>query len=63
MVLESPGMALSAIGVALESGGLGETIRVQNPTSHAVVVGEITGAGTISVAPGTTPQLNLATSQ
>jgi len=63
MVLESPGMALSALGVALESGGLGETIRVQNPTSHAVVVGEITAAGTVRVAPGAAAQVNVATAQ
>jgi flagella basal body P-ring formation protein FlgA len=63
MVLDTAGMSLSAIGVALESGGVGDTIRVQNPTSHAAVVGEITAAGTVRVAAGTVPQLNLANSQ
>ncbi len=63
MTLDTSGIALTAMGLALESGGIGENIRVQNPTSHAVVVGEVTGAGTIRVAPGTAPQLNLANAQ
>jgi flagella basal body P-ring formation protein FlgA len=63
MTLDTSGIALTAMGVALESGGIGENVRVQNPTSHAVVVGEVTGANTVRVAPGTLPQLNLATSQ
>jgi flagella basal body P-ring formation protein FlgA len=51
MVLESQGLSLSAMGVALEPGGVGDRIRVQNPTSHAVVEGEITAAGTLRVSP------------
>ena len=53
MTLDSAGIALAAIGVALEAGGLGERIRVQNPTSHAVVLGEITGSGVVRVSPAT----------
>jgi len=63
MTLDTSGIALTAMGLALESGGIGENIRVQNPTSHAVVVGEVTGQNTVRVAPGTAPQLNLATAQ
>ena len=53
MTLDAAGIALTAGGLALESGGLGERIRVQNPTSHAVVIGEVTGEGAVRVAPGT----------
>lgn len=51
MVLESAGIALAAQGVALDPGALGERIRVQNPGSHAVVEGDVTGAGEVRVRP------------
>jgi flagella basal body P-ring formation protein FlgA len=63
MRLDTAGIALTAMGIALESGGIGENIRVQNPSSHAVVIGEVTGQNTVRVAPGTAPQLSLATAQ
>lgn len=50
--LEASGLALTAQGVALEDGGAGDRIRVQNPSSHAVVIGEITGTGAVRVVPG-----------
>ena len=40
-------------GVALEDGGLGETVRVQNPSSKAVVMATVTGGGEVRGA-GTT---------
>ena len=55
MVLESPGIALTAQGQALEAGAIGERIRVLNPSSHAVVEAEVTGAGSVRVAPGSLP--------
>jgi len=45
MQLEADGISLSAQGVALEDGGLGETVRIQNPSSKAVVLATITAAG------------------
>jgi flagella basal body P-ring formation protein FlgA len=63
MSLDTAGIALTAMGLALESGGLGENVRVQNPTSHAVVIGEVTGQNAVRVAPGDAPQLNLANAQ
>lgn len=55
MVLESTGIALTAQGQALEAGAIGERIRVLNPSSHAVVEAEVTGAGSVRVAPGSLP--------
>jgi flagella basal body P-ring formation protein FlgA len=55
MMLEAEGISLAAQGVALEEGGLGDRIRVQNPASHAVVLAEVTGSGTVRVTPGQTP--------
>jgi flagellar basal body P-ring formation protein FlgA len=55
MVLESAGIALTAQGQALEAGASGERIRVLNPSSHAVVEAEVTGAGSVRVSPGSLP--------
>lgn len=55
MVLDSAGIALTAQGQALEAGAIGERIRVLNPSSHAVVEAEVTGAGSVRVAPGSLP--------
>ena len=44
MVLSAGAIALSAEGIALEEGAMGAHIRVQNPSSHAIVLAEITGA-------------------
>ncbi len=60
MVLESEGLSLSAMGVALEPGGVGDRIRVQNPTSHVVVDGEVTAAGTLRVSPTPEGAVSLA---
>jgi flagella basal body P-ring formation protein FlgA len=60
MVLESEGLSLSAMGVALEAGGVGDRIRVQNPTSHVVVEGEVTAAGTLRVSPAPESAVSLA---
>ncbi len=51
MSLDSDGLSLSAQGVARESGGRGDHIRVENPLSHLMVVGEVIGAGRVRVAP------------
>jgi flagella basal body P-ring formation protein FlgA len=46
---------VSAQGRALEDGAAGETIRVQNVASRAVVAAEVVGPGRVRVAPGSLP--------
>jgi flagella basal body P-ring formation protein FlgA len=55
MRLDAGGLMLSAQGVALEDGGMGDRVRVQNPSSHAVVMAEVTGDGEVRVEPGRPP--------
>jgi flagella basal body P-ring formation protein FlgA len=55
MLLESPGITLSAQGQALESGAIGERIRVLNPVSRAVLEAEIIGPDRVRVAPNSMP--------
>ncbi len=55
MHLDAGGLTLSAQGVALEDGGLGDHVRVQNPSSHAVVIAEVTGSGEVRVDPARAP--------
>jgi len=51
MVLDSPGIALTGQGQAMEAGAIGERIRVLNPSSHAVVEAEVIGPDRVRVAP------------
>jgi flagella basal body P-ring formation protein FlgA len=55
MRLEAGGLLLAAQGLALQDGALGDRVRVQNPSSHAVVMADVTGEGEVSVAPGRAP--------
>lgn len=55
MRLDQPGLSLSGQGQALDSGAAGETIRVLNPFSRAVVQAEITGENRVRVLPGSVP--------
>ena len=55
MALDSPGISLTARGIAEESGGMGEQVRVVNPASKAVVLAEVTGPGRVRVVPGSAP--------
>ena len=55
MLLDSPGIALTAQGQALEAGAIGERIRVLNPVSRAVVEAEVIGPDRVRVAPGAMP--------
>ena len=59
MTLDTGGLALSAMGTAMEAGAIGDHIRVQNPSSHAVVIGVVTGDGAVRVA----PSISVATAQ
>ena len=55
MALDTPGMSLTAQGVALGPGGRGDVIQVMNPLSRAVVAARVTGPGRAVIAPGSTP--------
>jgi flagella basal body P-ring formation protein FlgA len=61
MLLDSPGLAVTAEGLALEAGGEGDRIRVQNPVSRAIVQGEVLADGRVRVAPGAVPTLPAGT--
>jgi flagella basal body P-ring formation protein FlgA len=52
MLLDSPGIVLVAQGQAMESGAVGEHIRVLNPVSHAVIEAEVVGPDRVRVTPG-----------
>jgi len=56
MQFDSPGISLTGEGQALESGAIGERIRVLNPTSRAVVEGEVTGPDRVRVTPNSVTQ-------
>jgi flagella basal body P-ring formation protein FlgA len=51
MTLSSAGIALAAEGIAKDSGAQGDRIRVENPTSHAIVQAEVIGPESVRVAP------------
>lgn len=55
MMLDSPGITLTAQGQAMEPGALNERIRVLNPASHAVVEAEVIGPDRVRVAPNKVP--------
>jgi flagella basal body P-ring formation protein FlgA len=52
ITLASPGMAVTAIGQALDSGPIGGQIRVLNPVSRAIIAADITGPDQVTVAVG-----------
>jgi flagella basal body P-ring formation protein FlgA len=55
MVLEAPGLALTAQGRALEAAALGATVPVMNLASRSVVEAEAIGPGRVRVRPGAVP--------
>ncbi len=55
MSIDSPGIQLTAQGIAMEPAGLGERVQVLNPLSRVVVEAEVTGPGRARVMPGTAP--------
>ncbi|MGF1639700.1 MAG: flagellar basal body P-ring formation chaperone FlgA [Rhodospirillales bacterium] len=50
LVLTRPGMELTARGRALEDGGEGDTIRIVNGRSQAVVEGVVTAVGRVTIS-------------
>ena len=55
MELEEAGIHLVAAGNALNSAGIGERVRVINPTSRAVVEADVIGPARVRVTPGSLP--------
>ena len=64
MTFEVPGVSLTASGRAMNEGGVGDTITVQNPASFRMISGIVTGPGsvktTISATPATASTTHLA---
>ncbi len=56
MRLDTPGISLLAQGIAMDSGAMGERVRVLNAQSRAVVDAEVEGSGRVIVS-GTPPVL------
>ncbi len=57
MVVANGGMVVAAQGRAMEAGGIGDTIRIQNTVSQRIVYGSITEGGIIRIAPVAAPKL------
>ncbi len=57
MVLDSPGLQLTAQGLAMEPAGIGDVLPVLNPMTRMMVRAEVTGPGRARVLPGTAPVL------
>lgn len=49
------GLSVSGEALALDSGAEGERIRIQNPSSHALIVAQVTGPGRVQVTPQAGP--------
>ena len=48
MTFSAPGISLSAVGRAMNEGGMGETVTVLNPVSYRQITATVTGAGTVA---------------
>ncbi len=55
MRLMMPGLTVTGRGLALDAGAVGQSIRVLNPASQAIVAAEVVGPGLVRVAPGSVP--------
>jgi flagella basal body P-ring formation protein FlgA len=55
MIVEAPGISLTAQGRALEAAPRGGLVPVMNLASRTVVEGQVTGPGRVRVAMGATP--------
>ena len=55
LVLEAPGLSLSAQGRALEAAPRGALVPVMNLASRSVVEGEVIGPGRVRVPMGAVP--------
>ena len=59
LVLEAPGLSLSAQGRALEAAPRGAVVPVMNLASRSVVEGQVIGPGRVRVLAGPTPPLSV----
>jgi flagella basal body P-ring formation protein FlgA len=50
LTVTSGSLRLSLIGLAMEDGWLGDTIRVKNIDSKQIVMANVTGAGQVEVS-------------
>jgi flagellar basal body P-ring formation protein FlgA len=55
MTFEVPGVSLTASGRAMNEGGVGDTITVQNPASFRMISGVVTGPGSVKTTMAATP--------
>lgn len=55
VILEAPNMQLSVRGRAMEDGAVGQSIRVANLESRAIVIGVVTPAGQVAIRDLITP--------
>ncbi|MEJ1977637.1 MAG: flagellar basal body P-ring formation chaperone FlgA [Acetobacteraceae bacterium] len=60
MELTSPGLSLTAQGMAAEPGAMGDTIHVMNPISHALVEAVVVGPDRVRVAAGASLPVRIA---
>jgi flagella basal body P-ring formation protein FlgA len=58
--LQVAGLSLSGQGTALESGSIGDQIRVRNISSQAILEAEVLGPGVVRVVPGSAPIVSQA---
>lgn len=61
--LLAPGLSLQGKATAMESGAVGERIRVMNPSSRAIVEAEVIGPASVRISPGTPPMVGDRLSQ
>ena len=47
MVFTAPGVELTAMGRAMNEGGVGDTVTVQNPASYRMITATVSGPGTV----------------
>ncbi len=47
MTFEAPGVTLTASGRAMNEGGIGDTITIQNPASFRQIACVVTGPGAV----------------
>jgi flagellar basal body P-ring formation protein FlgA len=52
MSFEAPGIVLTATGKAMNEGGLGETVTVQNPASYRMISAVVIGPGQVRAQVG-----------
>jgi len=55
MLFHAPGVDLTAMGRAMGEGGVGDTITVQNPSSFRMIIGVISGPGTVTATGPASP--------